>query len=102
MFWKPSADVDKEVRGWMKSKGWEVTDTDYHFDQEIYAWRHQLLGGHSPTLRIARYILDHNPAFVLLYHLDRLNVAQLIRRHPGARLVVTQEGTSIVLKEITA
>ena len=34
----------------MKAKGWEVTATDYHFDQEIYSWRHQLSGGKSPTL----------------------------------------------------
>jgi hypothetical protein len=82
--------------------GWEVTATDYHFDQEVYSWRHQQRGGNSPTLRITRYVLEHNPAFVVLYHLDRLNVARAIRQHPGARLVVAQEGASIVLKEIPA
>jgi hypothetical protein len=40
MTWKPSDYIDDEVRGWMKGKGWEVTATDYHFDQEIYSWRH--------------------------------------------------------------
>jgi hypothetical protein len=39
MTWKPSADIDEKVRGWMKAKGWQVTSTDYHFDQEIYSWR---------------------------------------------------------------
>jgi hypothetical protein len=37
MTWQPIADVDEQVRDWMKAKGWEVTATDYHFDQEIYA-----------------------------------------------------------------
>jgi hypothetical protein len=45
-------------------------------------------------------VLEHNPAFVILYDLDRLNVAGAIRDCPGARLVVTQEGTTIVLREI--
>ena len=31
MNWKPRADVDEDVRNWMKAKGWEVTTTDYHF-----------------------------------------------------------------------
>lgn len=100
MTWKPTGDVDEQVRGWMKAKGWEVTATDYHFDQEIYSWRHHLRGGKSPTLRVTRYVLEHNPAFVILYHLDRLNVARAIRAHPEARLVVTQEGTTVTLKEL--
>jgi hypothetical protein len=77
-----------------------VTATDYHFDQEVYSWRHQQPGGKSPTLRISRSVLEHNPAFVILYHLDRLNVARAIQANPEARLVVTQEGTNITLKEI--
>jgi hypothetical protein len=43
--------VDEQVRGWMRAKHWEVTATDYHFDQEIYAWRHQQPGGKSHTAR---------------------------------------------------
>jgi hypothetical protein len=26
MTWKPSEDVDRAVRGWMKAKGWEVVE----------------------------------------------------------------------------
>jgi hypothetical protein len=59
MTWKPTADMDEKIRDWMKAKGWEVTATDYHFDQEIYAWRHTVRGGKSPTLRITRYVLEH-------------------------------------------
>src|SRR5687768_18291429 len=102
MTWKPTDDIDEQVRGWMRARRWEVTATDYHFDQEIYSWRHQQPGGKSPTLRIARSVLEHNPAFVILYHLDRLKVASAIRGQPGARLVVVQEGTAVALKEIPA
>jgi hypothetical protein len=49
------------MRGWMRAKGWEVTATDYHFDQGIYSWRHQQPGGKPPTLRVARQVLAHNP-----------------------------------------
>jgi len=90
MTWKPSEDHDREIRRWMKAKGWEVTRTNYDAEREIYAWRHELPGGKSPTLRIARYVLEHYPAFVVLYHLDQLKVAQAIRARPTARLVLTE------------
>jgi hypothetical protein len=86
----------------MRARRWEVTTTDHHSDQEIYSWRHQQPGGKSPTLRIARAVLEHNPALVILYHLDRLNVARAIRANPEARRVVTQEGTKVLLKQISA
>jgi hypothetical protein len=100
MTWKPTDHIDEQVRGWMRARRWDVTATDYHFGQEIYSWRHQEPEGKSPTLRIARSVLEHNPAFVILYHLDRLNVARAIRVNPEARLVVVEDGTDITLKEI--
>jgi hypothetical protein len=99
MTWKPSDDHEREIREWMKANGWGVTRTNYDFDREIYAWHHQLPGGKSPTLRIARYVLEHYPAFIVLHHLDELNVAQSIRAHPEARLVVTQKGPRVTLEE---
>lgn len=102
MAWKPTDHVEEQVWGWMRARRWEVTATDYHFDQEIYSWRHHQPDGNSPTLRIGRNVLQHNPAFVILYHLDRLNVARAIRANPKARLVVTQEGATVTLKEIPA
>jgi hypothetical protein len=84
----------------MKAKGWEVTTTDYHFDQEVYSWRHNVHGGNSPTLRIARYVLERYPAFAVLYLIDQLKVASAIRASPGARLVVKQKGTAVVLEEV--
>jgi hypothetical protein len=84
----------------MRAKRWDVTATDYHSDQEIYSWRHQQPGGKPTTLRIPRSVLEHNPAFVVLYYLDRLDVARAIKAEPTARLVVIQEGAAVVLKEI--
>lgn len=83
----------------MKTKGWEVTATDYHFDKEIYACRHQLRSGNSPTLRIARYVLEHYSGFAILYHLDNLRVAAAMKAKPGSSLVVIQRGTEVVLEE---
>jgi hypothetical protein len=100
MTWKPTDDVDREVCEWMRSKGWEVNRTNYDSDREIYAWRHQLPGGKSPTLRISRHVLEHYPAFVVLYHLDQFRVAQAIRARPEARLVVVQNGAKVSLMEL--
>ena len=100
MTWKPTCYIDSEIRRWMKAKGWEVTSIDYHFDQETYAWRHELRGGKSPTLHVHRHVLEHNPAFVVLYHLDRLKVARAIKAKPTARLVVLQKGAEIVLEQV--
>jgi hypothetical protein len=30
MTWKPTVDIDQNVRRWMKAKGWEVTRTEPH------------------------------------------------------------------------
>jgi hypothetical protein len=47
MTWKPTDHVDEQVLGWMRAKRWEVTATDYNFDQEIYLWRHQQVAAPS-------------------------------------------------------
>src|SRR6476659_20298 len=63
MTWKPSDDVDREVRNWMKAKGWEVTRVNYDPERKVYAWRHDVRRGSSPTLRISRQVLESYPAF---------------------------------------
>ena len=78
----------------MKAKGWEVTRTDYDFERQVYAWRHDVRRGPSPTLRISSQVLDTYPAFVVLYHLDQSKVAQAVRAQPNARFAVIQEGFS--------
>ena len=99
MSWKPSADIDEEVRGWMKAKGWEVTGAEYDFDRKVYAWRHEVRVGKSPTLRISRKVLEDYPAFAVLYHLDTLNVAAAIRARPEAQYVLVQNGLTVSLEE---
>jgi len=50
MSWTPSEDIDRETRRRMKAKGWEVNcRPEYDFDREVYAWRHELRGGRSPS-----------------------------------------------------
>ena len=100
MTWKPSEDHDREIRRWMKGKGWEVNRTNYDADRGIYAWRHELRGGKSPTLRISRRVLEDYPAFVVVHHLDELKVAPAMRTQPDARLVVVQEGSTVRLREM--
>lgn len=100
MNWQPSEDKDREIRGWMKDKGWEVNrPLEYDSDREVCAWRHELSGGKSPTLRISRKVLDAYPAFVVLYHLDTLKVADAIRERLDARYVVVQNGSKVTLEE---
>jgi hypothetical protein len=83
----------------MKARGWEVTRTNYDSERQVYAWRHDVRGGPSPTLRVSRSVLEQYPAFVVLYHLDQLKVAQAMRARPEARLVVVQNGTKVALEE---
>jgi hypothetical protein len=97
--WKPSEEHDKEIRRWMKSIGWEVTRTNYDPDRQVYAWRHDVRNGFSPTLRISRQVIESYPAFALLYHLDELKVARAMRARPEARLVVVQKGLTVALDE---
>lgn len=99
MTWKPSEDVDQSVREWMKVRGWAVTRTNYDFDRKVYAWRHDLPGGKSPTLRVSQKVLEEYPAFVVLHHLDELKVASAMRAHNEARLVVVQKGSTVVLDQ---
>jgi CheY-like chemotaxis protein len=99
MTWKPTEDTDRAVQAWMKAKGWNVSRVNYDIDREVYAWRHDVRGGPSPTLRISRQVLESYPAFVLLYHLDELKVARTILAQPEARLVLVQNGTRVTLEE---
>lgn len=100
MTWKPTEHMDREIRRWMKAKGWEVScRPEYDADREICAWSHEIRGGPSPTLRISRNVLEDYPAFAVLYHLDRLGAARAIRARPEACLFVVQGGSTITLEE---
>lgn len=60
MTWKPSEDMDRQVRSWLKAKGWGVTRTNYDSEREVYAWRHDVRDA-SHTLRISRQVLKDYP-----------------------------------------
>jgi hypothetical protein len=79
----------------MEARGWEVTRVNYDPERKVYAWRHDVRGGPSATLRISRQVLESYPAFVIAYHLDQLKVAQAMQAHPGGRLVVVQNGAKV-------
>ena len=97
---KPEESTDAEVRAWMKFKGWEVTEAECDFAQDIYTRKgRSLQSAHSPAMRISRQVLVDFPAFAVLEHLDRLNVADAIRRRPGASYVLVQKGSSVLLRE---
>jgi hypothetical protein len=88
--WKPSTPMDSSVREWMRARGFAVDSTRYYADEEVYAWRHELPGG-SPTLWIARPVLeDHDPG-QLVAGLERLGVAERMRKNPMARFLVVDE-----------
>ena len=88
--WKPSPAVDAAVRQWMTAQELPVNSTRYYFDDEVYAWRHEL-SGVSPTLWIARPVLEEQSASALLAALDRLGLARRMRDAPNARFLVVDE-----------
>jgi hypothetical protein len=99
MTWKPSVYMDEEICRWMKGKGWEVNRTQYGARSQVYAWRHEVSGGQSYTLRVSRKVLEDYPPFAVAEFLDRLKVATAIRTRPEARYIVVQEGATVTLQE---
>jgi hypothetical protein len=100
MTWKPSTYVDEGIRRWVRAKGWEVNRTQYGARSRVYAWRHEVRSGPSPTLRISRKVLEGYPPFALVELLDRLKVAAAIRARPEARYVIVQNGSIVTLEEV--
>jgi hypothetical protein len=70
----------------------QVTRTNYDSDRKVYAWRHDVRSGPSPTLRISRQVLEGYPAFIVGYQLDQLKVASAIGAEPAAYLMIVQKG----------
>ena len=100
MEWEPSTAMDREIRAWMRLKGWGVTRTNYDQDREVYAWRQDAQeGGPAHTLRISREVLEGYPPFAVIEHLSRLRVADAIRTQPHIRWVLVQRGTRVLLEE---
>ena len=70
------------------------------FDEEVYAWRQDTSSGSSPTLWIARAVIETHKASHVVRELDRLGVADRMRSHPKARFMVTQEAGQIVVENL--
>jgi hypothetical protein len=92
--WKPSPEVDGAIRQWMAAQGLPVNSTKYYFDEEVYAWRHEASDG-SPTLWIARPVLEDHDAQTLSAALDRLGLAERMRTRPKARFLVVDENGQV-------
>ena len=103
--WKPAPITDAAVRDWMKAQGVPVGSTRYYADDEVYAWRHEVgggtstsAGGGSPTLWIARPVLEENDPAALVAALDRLGIGDRMRAAPKTRFLIVQEDTDIHVK----
>ena len=95
--WKPSADFDAKIREWMAGQGWKANSTRDYFDEEVYAWRQDTSSGSSPTLWIARSVIDNHDVSKVIEHLNRAGVADRMRSNPKARFMVTQEAGQLVV-----
>ena len=74
----------------MREQGFPVDSTRYYAEEEVYAWRRELPGG-SPTLWIARPVLEDHDAEKVVAGLEQLGVADRMRRAPRARFLVVDE-----------
>jgi hypothetical protein len=88
--WKPASGVDRAVRDWMKAQSLPVDSTRYYEDDEVYAWRHGSPEG-SPTLWIARPVLEDVDATTLVAGLERMGLADRMRSAPMSRFLVVDE-----------
>ena len=95
--WSPAAPTDKAVREWMGAQGLPVNSTKSYFDEEVYAWRHEISGSGSPTLWIARSVLEDWTPGDLVAELTRLGVAERIQRSPKARFLVVEHDAELSL-----
>jgi hypothetical protein len=96
--WKPPAEFDSKIREWMAGHGWTANSTRDYLDEEVYAWRQDTSSGSSPTLWIARSVIEHHPVSTVVEQLDRFGVADRMRSHPKARFIVTEEFGNLVVK----
>jgi hypothetical protein len=96
--WKLPAEFDAKIREWMAVQGWATNSTRDYADEEVYAWRQDTSSGSSPTLWIARGVIDNHQVSKVIEQLDRNGVADRMRSNPKARFMVTQEAGQLVVK----
>lgn len=97
--WGPPTEVDEAIKQWMEAQGWSVTIEHEYFDEEAYAWRHELASGNSPTLIIARSVIEdyETDPRGLVSWLDLKKVAREIARTPMG-LIVGRGENGLLLK----
>ena len=96
--WKPPAEFDAKIREWMAAQGWAANSTRDYADEEVYAWRQDTSSGSSPTLWIARGVIENHQVSKVIEQLDRDGVADRMRSNPKARFMVTQEAGQLIVK----
>jgi hypothetical protein len=96
--WKLPADFDAKIREWMAAQGWKANSTRDYLDEEVYAWRQDTSTGSSPTLWIARGVIDKYEVGQVTEQLDSMGVAARMRTNPRARFLVTEEEGKLVIK----
>jgi hypothetical protein len=82
----------------MAGHGWRANSTRDYLDEEVYAWRQDTSSGSSPTLWIARSVIEKHPVSRVVEQLDQLGEADRMRSNPKARFMVTQEGGQLVVR----
>ncbi|HYC32973.1 MAG TPA: hypothetical protein VEB59_11845 [Gemmatimonadales bacterium] len=73
-----------------------MNSTRYYTEEEVFAWRHQVAES-SPTLWIARPVLEQHSAEELVAALESLAVAERMRAAPLARFLVVDEDTTLTV-----
>ncbi|MGN6167693.1 MAG: hypothetical protein ACTHQQ_05930 [Solirubrobacteraceae bacterium] len=98
--WNPPPITDAVIRDWMKTQGLPVGSTRYYPEDEVYAWRHEVaeVAAGSPTLWIARPVLEENDPASLVAALARLGVSERMRAAPKARFLIVQEDLEICVR----
>ena len=94
--WKPSAETNAAIRQWMTAAGLAVSSTRYYHEDEVYAWRHEAADG-SPTLWVARTVLESYDPPALVAALDRLQIAERMRDRPKARFLIADEDGAVTV-----
>jgi len=80
----------------MAKQGWGVTATNFNFDYEILAWRHEEIGKPSITLRVGRQVLDdwqRGSPLTATNALEALKVAEKLRKTSNALVWRNPNGT---------
>jgi len=90
---------DAAVTEWFHRHGFDVTDRNYDFDREIFAWRSERANP-PRTLRLTERILEDVPAVQLGATLERLRADEALNAKPEAWTLVIQEQGRPVLKQL--